>query len=235
MERDANGQASSQAAEAYDLIRTAIINWDLAPGAHLTELQLSARTGFGRASVRSALARLSHDQLVIAIPRRGYEVAPITFRYVADVFGVRLVLEPAAAKQVAARADGGVVDQLEAINEQCRLQHEPDPYDAARYRKANKDFHVAIALATGNERLAQITSASVDDLQRILYLPQVAQETDRVAATFDEHQRIIEAIRRRDPVVAEQAAIEHIELNKVTIIDLLIGTSEIASINLFRQ
>lgn len=224
-------RAGSQSTEAYDTIRTAIIDWELAPGEQVTEGQLSIRTGFGRASVRAALARLSHEQLVTAIPRRGYQVAPITFKYVTDVFGVRLVLEPAAAKQVAARGDGAIADQLEAINERCR--YVADPYDASTYRLANKEFHVALARATGNDRLADITSASVDDLQRILYLPQVARETDRVASTYEEHQRIIAAIRRRDPSAAEQAAYEHVDLNKVTIIDLLIGTTEIGSINLF--
>jgi DNA-binding GntR family transcriptional regulator len=223
----------SQTAEAYDAIRAAIINWELPPGVQVTEVQLANRTGFGRASVRAALARLSHELLVTTLPRRGYQVAPITFKYISDVFGVRLVLEPAAAKLVAARSDEAMISKLESINERCR--YVADPYDPGRHRTANKEFHVALALATGNDRLADITSHAVDDLQRILYLPQVATETDRVATTYEEHRRIIEAIRRRDPAGAEQAATEHVELNKTTIIDLLIGTSEIASINLFRQ
>ncbi len=217
-------RAPSRSNEAYD--------WDLPPGEQVTELHLSSRTGFGRASVRAALARLSHERLVTTLPRRGYEVAPITFKYVTDVFGVRLVVEPAAARQVAARGDGTVADRLEAINEGCRYVAEP--YDAARLRLANREFHVALAHATGNDRLADLTSALVDDLQRILYLPQVARETDRVASTHEEHQRIVDAIRRRDPDAAAQAAHDHVELNKVTIIDLLIGTTEIASINLFQ-
>jgi DNA-binding GntR family transcriptional regulator len=226
-------QERSRTAAAYEVIRAAIVTWELAPGEHVTEGHLAERTGFGRAPVRSALARLSHEGLVVAMPRRGYQVAPITFKYVADVFGVRMVLEPAAARQVAARGDPDVVAELEAINARCR--YVPEPYDAPALRLANKEFHVAIARATGNERLAGITSATLDDLQRILYLPQVARETDRVAATFDEHARIVDAIRRRDPHAAEAAAIAHIELNKTMLIDLLIGTAEIGSINLFHS
>ena len=126
-----------------------------------------------------------------------------------------------------------MAEELEAINERCR--YVGDPYDAAGLRRANKEFHVALARATGNERLADITSTTLDDLQRILYLPQVARETDRVSTTFEEHHRIIEAIRQRDPVAAEQAATEHVELNKVMLIDVLIRTSEIGSINLFHS
>ena len=68
-------------------------------------MQLAASFGFGRAAVRSALTRLSHEQLIQAIPRRGYVIAPITFKHVQDMFGVRLIVEPAAARIVATRAD----------------------------------------------------------------------------------------------------------------------------------
>lgn len=223
-------RATSQSSEAYDVIRAAIITWELPPGEMITEIQLATRTGFGRAAVRSALTRLSHEQLVNALPRRGYQVAPITFKDVADVFGVRIVVEPTVARQVAVRGDSAVIDELEEINERCRL--EAGPYNSDPLRHANTEFHVAIARATGNERLAEITRASLDELQRILYLPQVARETDRVAATWEEHRRIIDMIRRRDAAGAEQAALTHVELNKTMLIDQLIGTSQIGSINL---
>lgn len=223
----------SQSAEAYDMIRQAIIEWELRPGEHITELQLTTMTGFGRASVRAALAQLRHEHLVTVIPRHGYQVAAITFKDVTEVFGVRMVIEPAAARQVAARSDPAVIQQLEAINEQCRMQS--GPYISSGYRAASKAFHVALTHATGNERLAQITSTSLDDLQRILYLPQVARDTDRVAATYDEHERIIEAIRQRDPIAAEQATLAHIEMNKTMLIDALLASSEVGSINLVRD
>ncbi len=222
----------SRTEAAYDAIRNAIITWELAPGQHVTEGMLAARTGFGRAPVRAALTRLSHEHLVTAIPRKGYEVAPITFRYVTDVFGVRAIIEPAAAKIVATRGDLAVADELAAINERCR--YESGPYDAASLRGANREFHVALAHATGNDRLATITSAAIDDMQRILYLPQVARETDRVASTWEEHERIVDAIRHRDPHTAEEAANAHVELNKLMLIEVLIRTAEIGSINLFQ-
>jgi len=228
---DTNGTGSRTAA-AYDAIRTAIITWELAPGQHVTEGMLADRTGFGRAPVRAALTRLAHEHLVTSIPRKGYEVAPITFRYVTDVFGVRSIIEPAAARIVATRGDLSVADELAAINERCR--YESGPYDAASLRGANREFHVALARATGNERLASITSAAIDDMQRILYLPQVARETDRVASTWEEHERIIDAIRHRDPHAADEAAATHVELNKVMLVEVLIRTAEIGSINLFQ-
>lgn len=230
MAHDRRNGTGSQAADAYEAIRQAIIEWDLRPGEQVTEQHLVSQTGFGRASVRAALTRLGHEGLVVAIPRRGYQVAPITFKYMNDVFGVRLVVEPACARQVATRADAAVIAELEAINARCRV--EDGPYSPATYRQANREFHVALARAAGNDRLADITRSSLDDLQRILYLPQVARDTDRVSATWDEHNRIIEAIRRRDAADAERLLYEHIELNKIQLIDALIATEAIGTINL---
>lgn len=227
-----NGHGS-QAADAYDVIRQAIIEWELRPGVHVTEHQLAETTGFGRASVRAALTRLGHEGLVMAIPRRGYQVAPITFKYVTDVFGVRMVVEPAAARQVALRGEPALIAELETINQQCRVQE--GPYSGTGYRQANKAFHVALARGTGNDRLADITRASLDDLQRILFLPQVARDTDRVEATWEEHEQIIEAIRRRDATAAERLMLDHIELNKVQLIDSLIATEAIGTINLVEE
>ena len=226
-------QTASQATEAYASLREAIITWELPPGQMVTEVQLAQRTGFGRASIRSALTRLSHEHLVYAVPRRGYQVAPITLKDVADVFGVRMVIEPAVARHVASRADDELIANLENLNEHCRVK--PGPYEGAALRQANTNFHVAMARATGNERLVEMTRQSLDELQRILYLPQVAEETDRGAATWEEHERIISMIRKRDPEGAAKECLAHVELNKTMLIDQLIGSSEIGSMSLVGQ
>jgi DNA-binding GntR family transcriptional regulator len=103
---------------AYERIHEAIITSELCPGAQVSESQLTADFGFGRAAVRAALTRLCHEQLVQAVPRRGYIVAPVTFKHIGDLFGVRLVIEPAATPPAAAHADQPLLAELERLNEQ---------------------------------------------------------------------------------------------------------------------
>lgn len=71
---------------AYRRIRTDIIACRLPPGQRLTERGLAARTGFGISSIRDALTRLSHDGLVRTVPRKGYQVKPLTIKVVDDLF-----------------------------------------------------------------------------------------------------------------------------------------------------
>jgi DNA-binding GntR family transcriptional regulator len=183
--------------------------------------------------VRAALARLAYDGLVRPIPRQGFVVAPITMQLVQDLFGVRLIIEPSAARLLAQRGDTEVIALLNELNEACEVTG--PIFDGVALRQANADFHVGLARATGNQRLADITRASLDEMQRILYIPQIARDSTRIEETFEDHQRIIAAIRERDPHAAERATVEHITSNRQTIIDALLGSAAIRSINLVQS
>ena len=119
------------------------------------------------------------------------------------------------------------------MNEACRI--EGALIDGVGQRQANAEFHVGLARATGNERLAEITRSSLDEMQRILYIPRIAKDSTRIEETFEDHQRIIAAIRDRDPQAAERATVEHITGNRQTIIDALLGSAAIRSINLVQS
>lgn len=220
----------SLAHAAYETIRQAILRCDLAPGEHLTEARLASTFGVGRAAVRAALTRLGHERLVQAMPRRGYMVAPITFQQVSDLFGVRLIIEPAAARLAAARTEAPMAAELERLNEACA--HLAGRDDAAELRRANKAFHVAVARLSGNTRLEQMVSVALDELDRVLYLPQLANVWDRIDASFAEHQRIIAALGERDAAGAELATREHILPNRHFVIEGLIASPMLRSINL---
>ena len=62
--RDDNGESLGD--RAYLAIRRAIITCALPPGTEVSETQLAARFGFGKAPVRAALSRLAQDRLVRA-------------------------------------------------------------------------------------------------------------------------------------------------------------------------
>lgn len=219
----------TQADVAYATLRRAILRVELAPGEQVTEAHLAERFSFGRAAVRTALIRLCHEGLVQVIPRHGYQIAPITFTYVRELFGLRLVIEPAAARLAAERNDGTLSDELERLNEACL--HEPET-NLTDIRKANKAFHGAIAAASGNDRLASLCWTILDEMDRMNDLPQLATMWELVDSSFEEHSRIVDAIRARDGRRAEHAASEHIVPNQRGAIDALISSPGLRFINL---
>jgi DNA-binding GntR family transcriptional regulator len=227
---DTASDEGSLADLAYEAIRRSILRCDLAPGQYVTEAQLSAQFGAGRAAVRAALARLGHERLVQAIPRKGHQIAPITFQQVRDLFGVRLIVEPAAARLAAERADDQTLHDLEACNQACL--HRPGEDDVIALRQANNHFHAALAHASGNERLASMVRTVLDELDRVLYIPQLANVWHRIDSSYEEHQRVLEALRRRNAEAAWQAQYDHVALNQHFVIDGLISSPRLRSINL---
>jgi DNA-binding GntR family transcriptional regulator len=225
-------QPASQTRNAYDAIKSAILRWELAPGEQVTELQLTTSFGYGRAAVRAALTRLSHERLVQAIPRQGYAIAPVTFKLVQDLFALRLIIERAAARIAAERADDAFVIELERLNDACL--HRPGDDDMTALREANRQFHITLTSGSGNDLLIDTATTTLDGMQRILYLPLVANVWKTIDATYEDHSRIIDAVRARDPDAAEHAIATHIESNRDFFIGALISSPAFREIDLLR-
>ena len=81
----------------------------------MSEAQLVERFGFTKAAVRAALARLRAEGLLLAEPRRGHVVAPLTMRDVLEIYDLRLALEPPAAEAAAAAMGSAEVARLQAL------------------------------------------------------------------------------------------------------------------------
>src|SRR5262245_53082636 len=89
----------------YARLKRDIVSCVFAPGESCSERQLAEHYGVSKAPVRWALAALSRERLVIARPRQGHTVAPLSIGSVNEVFDVRMIVEPAAARMAAGRAD----------------------------------------------------------------------------------------------------------------------------------
>lgn len=216
--RDGGAGGDSRAAQAYELLRREIVACRIAPGARLTEAEVIERFGIGKASLRIALQRLIAEGFVSSIPRQGYLVAPITRRDVEEVFALRLALEPLAVRAAAGRIDRA---RLEALERACRM-----PVDGAvedqidRFLQANRDFHMAIAEASGNRRLCRMLSELLDEMSRLVALGfGVHRQRPNIA---EDHERLIAHLAEGDGEAAARVARRHVEtfrdqtLDKVT-------------------
>jgi DNA-binding GntR family transcriptional regulator len=208
---------------AYECIRHDIIGCMLAPGMEISEAQLCAHYKLGKAPVRMALNRLAHDGLVRAIPRRGYRVADVTLKDIHDVFELRLMLEPEAARMAAGKVDA---QRLRALDETCRAGYQPgDAKSTARFLESNKAFHVEIARAAGNERLADAVEQLLDEMTRLLHLGlglrNRSQELSR------EHRALVKALARGDGGTAERICREQIESARSMVLSAILTSRSV--------
>lgn len=225
---------SSLSDRVYGLIREDIISCVLLPGQNITEGQLAELHGVGKAPVRLALAALSREGLVTAVPRQGHVVSEITVESVNDVFGVRLIIEPAIARLAAGRVDA---DRLRALHAKLGKENAAlnasqtkrtrninrNPASERRWLEANNDFHLEIARATGNERLVKITANILEESRRAVHLLfSVYEQTEELR---DDHPNLISTLSAGRADEAAAVAREHIERTRRIVIDALLNNA----------
>lgn len=227
--------ATSSAAAAYERLRHAIVRIELEPGAPISEAQLVERLGFSKAAVRSALARLRVEGLVLAEPRRGHLVAPLTMREVREIYDLRLLLEPPAAAAAAGRFEPGELARLRAL-----VDPEPDLGDATsveRFMRANREIHLSIAAAADNRRAAQIVTRLLDDSERARLVALRGGAAEHGLRARDEHRALLTALEEGDGAAAQRlmaAAIrsfrdELVDALQVVTLDTPLGTARAAT------
>jgi GntR family transcriptional repressor for pyruvate dehydrogenase complex len=210
--------------QVADELRRQIIAGLLPAGHRLpSEPELSQAFGVSRGTVREALRVLASQHLIETL--RGmhggsFVAAPDPARIVEDIGGAlgvlvmtprlglddlleaRLLLEPAAARLAAERADAQTVEAVRAAAVAPR-----DPRDPSGF-VPHLDFHTTILMATGNLMFTMMGQPVSDVLRTRMERAGVERsEWDRVD---ERHLEIAEHIARGDGDAAERAMREHL-------------------------
>ncbi len=212
----------------YGLLRTEILTCALEPGRELSEAELADRFQVSKTPVREALATLRSDGLVRTFPRWGYQVVPITFGDMGELFDLRTILEAAAAELASQRISDAQLDQLQLLADVVYDRSEQPSLE--RFIRANRDFHAAIGKASGNERLHQLIIRQIDELERFFYLG--ARLRDVNGETLDDHHAIVDVLRSRDPAAAKEIMIRHNTITRQGLFEALAASPKRANISL---
>jgi DNA-binding GntR family transcriptional regulator len=212
--------ATLRGQQAYDLLRQEIVSCRIMPGARFTEPEMMERFQLGKASLRIALQRLTESGLVASIPRHGYRIAPVTVKDVDEVFSLRVVLEPLAARLAAGRVNRA---QLERLEKACRGQMPGDVGNQIDFfLEANRSFHMAIAVASGNGRLCRSLSGLLDEMTRLVALGFGVQ---RVRPNIeDDHSLMIEHLVAGDADAADEVARRHVETFREMVMEKVVAS-----------
>ncbi|SPT79349.1 GntR family transcriptional regulator [Niallia circulans] len=150
--------------QAYQVVRHAIRELTLAPGVMLLERELANVLDMSRTPIREALVRLQTEGLLTLVPRRGFAIAPIDKKDLAEIYEVAEVLDglacEAAAKKVTSQ-DINTLNQL--LEEQINAISNSDVFTWA---ELDDQFHKYIAEIVGNRRLLQTIQSTEDHLYR---------------------------------------------------------------------
>jgi DNA-binding GntR family transcriptional regulator len=207
---------------AYAHIKHLILTSQLVPGAELREAALAESTGFGRSPVREALRRLVQQGFVEVRPRQGYRVAVVTLASVQDLFEMRLLLEPAAVELAALRAPQAELEALHELAHETYVHGDTRSYD--QFLQDNREFHVHIARATGNERLANTLQVLLEEMQRLFFIS--VGNRDSASELMHEHHDLHDALLARDAPRARQIVVDQIEASRSRVMEGLLASSD---------
>lgn len=178
----------------------------LAPGVKLDEQALALRFGVSRTPVRETLNRLATSGLVEKRPHRGVVVANLGLERLLQMFEVMTELEGSCARFAAERMSAKEKRELVALHQASWAHVEAGHLDG--YEAANREFHRTVYEGGRNPFLVETTL----EMRRRLAPFRRAQFRleGRLAASFAEHQIVVEAIRSSDGERAYHAMRVHI-------------------------
>lgn len=210
-------KVTSLTESVYAMLRKEILTCALAPGTEISEAELAVRFKVSKTPVREALANLRAEGLVRSFPRRGYQVVPVTFGDMNELFDLRTILEAGAAELACKRITEPEIENLRKLADIVYDQSEPPSLE--NFIKANRDFHFAIARASGNERLFQLLAKQIDELERFFYLG--ARLRDVSTETQADHRQIVEVLSKRDPEAARDIMVRHNDITRQGLFEAL--------------
>jgi DNA-binding FadR family transcriptional regulator len=219
MQPDMNGPAlvkverRSAAADVQAQLQTLIETGQFKQNDRLpSEIELARSFGVSRPVVREALMSLQTLGLTTSQSGKGTFVISdrvrtplLVGRYSpAHIKEVRRALEIPSAELAAQRRTDKDVGQLAALL--ARLEDADNP---ARRNQLDADFHIAVAIASGNPLLVKL----IEDMRTVLeeHSLALAKAPHRRKAAHIEHSIIYDAIVRRDAGAAAAAMAAHLD------------------------
>jgi DNA-binding GntR family transcriptional regulator len=200
------GQRQSHAETVYDALKQAILSGALAPGATLREEEIARRYQVSRTPVREALSRLESETLAERHQGSGLLVSELGPDDIVDLYVLREALEGLAARLAASRRTEIDLARLEVA--QGLSQRGVQEGNLSRVSKLNTEFHFLIWRIAGNRPLSRAISGVHQSVQR--FHDNTLAYPGRLEQSVKEHADLLEAIRQRDHVAAEQIAVAHV-------------------------
>jgi DNA-binding GntR family transcriptional regulator len=190
---------------ASNYVRQMIMSGELLPGTSVRPEAIGETLGISTTPAREALQALRVEGFLELLPRRGFQVAPLTGNDIRDLFGAQALISGELAKRAAERANDSDIDELEALHLELIAAAKRNDLDELEAK--NHHFHRHINQLADSRKLCWTLSMLTRYVPRSFY----ADIPGWPQSTVDDHSKILEAIRERDPQKIGQAVRAHLE------------------------
>jgi len=198
--------------DVYGAIFNKLMSLEIAPGSRITVDGLVRELEVSHTPIREALGRLEGEGLVVKTHLVGYSAAPqITRRHFDELYELRLLLEPDAARRAASQIDEPRIRKLTDTAEQMRkLDQHRGKLNYSGFARLDADLHDQILEIAGNELIRDMLNHLHVHFHifRLMFHARVTEEA------LSEHESLLVALSSGDAAGAERAMREHIERSR---------------------
>lgn len=195
--------------DVYEAIFAQLMSLKIPPGARITVDALAKEFNVSQTPIREALGRLEGEGLVVKQHLIGFRAAPqITRKHFDELYELRLLLEPHAARQAVAALDPEKLAVLvDAAGVMARREGKDDRARYSSFARQDAAFHDMILAFAGNELVRHTLTFQHTHFHifRLMFHSRVTEEA------LDEHEAILSAFAAADADAAEMAMRIHIE------------------------
>jgi DNA-binding GntR family transcriptional regulator len=208
------------AVDSYGVIKDMILTGQLKPGNRLSDQDLAVVLGVSRTPVRHALSRLAQDGLLEEGRGKGYRVADLDAKQVADLYALREVLEAHAIRLAVERATSSDLQEFKEVLATLEKLSE-DPSKRGEEIRVGLKIHEIIARASGDAFLHETLVRLLNRMHFFIWMDTLNEDPQAAELTRHEHSDLLELIRSEKPDEAEALIRVHIRTAKQAILKIL--------------
>ena len=196
----------------YRMIRKMIISGEIQPGEWLRQEQLAQQLEVSHTPIRQALDWLVADGLAERVPHKGVRITEINENEIAEIYCLRLLLDPIVARLAAKNISDDQLERLQLIVQKTKKRTSLN--DMPTRRSLNREFHKIISESTGNGTLERVYEILWNRFPDWIFYEGLYKDPDTIAKRFakenEEHKKIFETLASHDTNLAEKLSTDHI-------------------------
>jgi len=205
--------------QAYDFMKSQIINLGFRPGEYVTDSQIAGQLNISRTPVREAFHRLEKEGLLVNEARRGWKVYTLSLQDIHEIFDIKEAIEGLIARKAAYCNDEGLRASLREAMQELRATSETE--DPGDWLEADMRLHEILYQMAGNQRARRTINNLNDQWHRVRIGFSALQE--RTRRSTEEHTLFIESILSGDGDEAERRMRAHLNKVRQELVNLLVS------------
>ncbi len=196
-------------------LRQLLVEGHIAPGAKLNERELCEQMKVSRTPLREAIKTLAAEGLVELLPNRGAIAVELGEGDILNTFEVMAGLEGLSGELAAQRITPEELTEIEAMHYEMKAAY--TRRDLSTYYRLNAAIHRAINTAARNPVLTATYQQVNARLQALRFRSN--QDGEKWTRAMREHDRMIEALQKRDGAALRAELVAHLGHKRDVVIE----------------